>query len=363
MNHLQQPSVGILRFCVGVDNLLDDAVRCIDRNAKGIALVVDAERRLLATITDGDVRRWILAGFGLDRPIQEFLREKSSHGHLTPVTAAAGTDRGVLLQLMNDELVRQVPLLDEAGHVVDLVTIDDLVPSSNLPLEALIMAGGFGTRLLPLTAEMPKPMLPIGDRPLMELIIDQLRRAGINRINVATHHQAQKIKSYFNDGVNFGVDLRYVDEDQPLGTAGALGLMSQPTEPLLVINGDILTKVNFRAMLAFHREHRAEMTVAVRKYDIAVPYGVIETDSVYVRSLAEKPNLSFFVSAGIYLLEPSVHAEIPNGEHFNMTDLIQRLIQAGHPVVSFPVREYWLDIGHHADYAAAQQFVAKEEST
>ena len=344
-------------FCVRPESSLDDAIRCIDRNMKGIALVVDAERRLIATITDGDVRRWILAGVGLQSIIQGLL-DKKSPAHTTPVTAPVETDPATLLQLMNEQLIRQVPLLDVDGCVVDLVTLDDLVPSTSLPMEAVIMAGGFGTRLLPLTADMPKPMLPIGDRPLMELIIDQLRRAGISRINVTTHHHAQKIKSHFNDGANFGVDLRYVDEDQPLGTAGAIGLMSRPSEPLLVINGDILTEVNFRDMLAFHREHNADMTVAVRKYDIAVPYGVIESDSVYVQRLTEKPNVSFFVSAGIYLLEPSVHPMIPNGEHFNMTDVIQRLIDAGRPVVSFPVREYWLDIGRHDDYAAAQDFAS-----
>jgi dTDP-glucose pyrophosphorylase/CBS domain-containing protein len=349
-------------FCVRPESSLDETIRCIDRNTKGIALVVDADRRLIATITDGDVRRWILAGVGLQRVVHDLL-DKKTPGHTRPITATIDTDPAILLQLMNDALIRQVPLLDEAGRVVDLVTLDDLVPSPNLPLQAVIMAGGFGTRLLPLTADVPKPMLPIGDRPLMELIIDQLRRAGISRINVTTHHQAQKIKSHFNDGADFGVDLHYVDEDQPLGTAGALGLMSKPSEPLLVINGDILTEVNFRDMLSFHREHHADMTVAVRKYDIAVPYGVIESDSVYVQRLTEKPNVSFFVSAGIYLLEPSVHSVIPNREHFNMTDVIQRLIDAGRPVVSFPVREYWLDIGRHADYVAAQDFIAKEHSS
>lgn len=352
-------NIGI--FCIGWDRSIDDAVRCIDHNTKGIALVVDTDRKLVGTITDGDVRRWILRGLSLDRPILEMLGTKKSL-HPKPVTARSGTDHATLLKLMQDLLVRQVPLLDDEERVLDLATLDDLLPNQSLPVQAVIMAGGFGTRLMPLTENLPKPMLPVGDRPLMESIIDQLRRAGIHRVNVTTHYERDKIKSYFGDGENFGVGLHYVDEDEPLGTAGALSLMASPTEPLLVINGDIQTQVDFRAMLQFHREHEVDMTVAVRKYAVDVPYGVVECEGVLVKGLQEKPQLSFFVNAGIYLLEPSVHAVIPNGRNFHMTELIQRLIAAGRPVASFPVREHWLDIGRHADYAAAQEF-AKSEKT
>lgn len=342
-------------LCMAPDGPIRQAITCINQNAKGIVLVTDEERRLLGTISDGDVRRAVLAGESLDTPVSELLARKAGSPYPEPVTALAGTERAVLLRLMQERVVRQVPLLDGDKHVVDLVTLDELLPGPAVPLQAVIMAGGFGTRLYPLTEELPKPMLPVGDRPLMELIVEQLRQAGIRRVNVTTHYMAEKIVEHFGDGHDFGVELSYVAEDRPLGTAGALGLMQAPQEPLLVINGDILTQVDFRAMLVYHQEQKAELTVAVRKYDLNVPYGVVESDGAFVRGLVEKPVLSFFVNAGIYLLEPSVHQCIPNGQRFDMTDLIQRLLEEGRTVASFPVMEYWLDIGQPVDYERAQE--------
>jgi NDP-sugar pyrophosphorylase family protein len=255
---------------------------------------------------------------------------------------------------MQERIVRQIPLLNEEQQVVDLVTLEDLLPSSILGVQAVVMAGGMGTRLRPLTEDLPKPMLPVGGKPLLERIINQLRDVGIRQLNITTHYKSEKITEYFGGGENFGVVLNYVNEDKPLGTGGALGLMPKPTEPLLVINGDILTHVNFKSLLTFHREQGAVMTLAVRRYEVQVPYGVVEIDGVSVTRLREKPQIGFFVNAGIYLLEPSVFEYIPSGKEFNMTDLIQWLLDAGQNVVSFPVSEYWLDIGQHADYARAQ---------
>lgn len=342
-------------LCIAPDSSIRQAIACIDRNEKGIVLIIDEERRLLGTITDGDVRRAMLTDDSLDTPVSELLARKAGSPYPQPVTAGVGTERAALLQLMQEHVIRQVPLLDDDGRVADLVTWDQLLPDQVLPLQAVIMAGGFGTRLRPLTEDLPKPMLPVGERPLMELIVEQLRRAGIRRVNIVTHYMSEKIIEHFGDGHDFGVELNYVTEDRPLGTAGALGLMQTPQEPWLVINGDILTRVDFRAMLAYHQEHKADLTVAVSKYDLNVPYGVIKSDGVFVRSLVEKPVLSFFVNAGIYLLEPAVHCYIAKSQRFDMTDLIQRLLDEGRLVVSFPIREYWLDIGQEADYKKAQE--------
>lgn len=318
-------------------------------------MIVDDGLHLIGTISDGDVRRAVLANRSLDMPVMQLLEMKRGSQYSKPVTAPVGTARSALLDLMRELVIRQVPLVDDAGCLVDLITTEDLLPEEPMKLRAVIMAGGFGTRLLPLTKDLPKPMLPIGDRPLMELTIGRLRDAGIHKVNVTTHFEREKIKAHFGDGQNFGVDLTYVDEDRPLGTAGALSLLTDCDEPLLVINGDILTEVDFRAMMQYHREHGAEMTVAVRKYDIQVPYGVVECSDSNVLRLTEKPHFSFFVNAGIYILERSVHDLIPNGEPSHMTDLINRLVAKGRPVVSFPVREYWLDIGRLSDYEMAQE--------
>jgi len=332
-----------------------DAMAVIDRGAKGIALVVDEDRRLIGTVTDGDVRRLILAGGSLDAPVSELLARKAGSRYPQPITARADSPPAEWLRRMQEARIRQLPLLDADGRVTALVTLDELLPEPALPVQAVIMAGGYGKRLRPITEELPKPMLPLGDRPLLELIIEQLRQAGVHRANITTHYLSEKITSYFGDGHDFGIELNYVTEDRPLGTAGALGLMEQPDEPLLVVNGDILTRVDFRAMLTFHREHGADLTVGVRQYELQVPYGVIECDGPRVRRLREKPSLGFLVNAGIYLLEPSVYRYIPSGQRLDMTDLIERLLAEGRTVVSFPIVEYWVDIGQLEDYEKAQE--------
>lgn len=338
-------------LCIAADARIRDALALIDRNRHGIVLAVTPERRLIATVTDGDLRRAILAGNGLDAPLSDVLDAKRTH---TPITAPLGGDHVTFLALMREKTIRQLPLLDADGCVAGLVTAEDLLPPV-AQVQAVIMAGGFGKRLRPLTDSLPKPMLPVGDKPVMELIINQLRGAGIHTVNVTTHFAPEKITEYFGDGGAFGVDLRYVSENSPLGTAGALQLLEQKHEPLLVINGDILTQVDFRAMHAYHREHHAVVTVGVRQYEFQVPYGVVRSDGVTVQAIDEKPVYNFFINAGIYLLEPSVHEFIGSGERLDMTDLIRKLVEAGRTVVSFPIVEYWLDIGQHADYQQAQQ--------
>jgi dTDP-glucose pyrophosphorylase len=347
----------LAELCVGRESSIREAMRRIDRNQRGIVLVTDAEGRLVGTLTDGDIRRGILAGDPLEQRVEALLERKSGSSYAQSVTARSDADRPALLRLMREREVRQIPLVDGEGRVAGLVTLDELVPREVLPLQAVIMAGGLGTRLRPLTEQVPKAMLPVGGRPLLEHTIEQLRHAGIGRVHVSTHYQPDKIREHFGDGRTFGVDIQYVAEDQPLGTAGALGLLEATNDPLLVINGDILTGVDFRTMLDFHRHHRADLTMAVRQYDLRVPYGVVEADAWRVRAIREKPVLGFFVNAGIYLLEPAVTRSVPNGQRMDMTDLIARLIEDGRSVISFPIVEYWLDIGQHADYEQAQRDV------
>lgn len=342
---------------ISLSTSIRGALMQIDKGGMGIALIVDEQRHLLGTISDGDVRRAMLSSLNLDTPVAVLLERKKNGQYSKPITAKSGTVREELLSLMRKFTLREIPLLDQDDRVVDLIGMDDLVPTELLSLQAVIMAGGFGSRLRPLTEDMPKPMLPVGGRPLMEVLLEQLRDSGIRNVSVTTHFKPEKISNYFGDGKKFGVDLNYINEEHPLGTGGALGLLAKPSEPLLVINGDVLTQVDFRAMYAFHREYKADLTLAVRQYDFEVPYGVIESEGVFVKAIQEKPRFNFFVNAGIYLLQPDVYEYIPSGKRFNMTDLIQWLMDAGRVVVNFPVREYWLDIGQHADYAKAQKDV------
>ena len=249
-----------------------DAIACIDETANGIALVVDETRHLIGTVTDGDVRRAILFGIALDATVGELLDQKPEFAPKTPTTARVGAPPFELLELMKRHGVGHVPLVDGEGRVVDIALLKDLALARQLPLRALVMAGGFGTRLKPLTDDRPKSMLPVGDRPLLEMIVEQLEQAGIKQINVATHYRADLIQRHFGDGRAFNVDIQYVNEGQPLGTAGALGLLdsSAGDEPILIINGDIVTHVNFGSMLDFHRANGADMTVAVRPSETAI---------------------------------------------------------------------------------------------
>jgi dTDP-glucose pyrophosphorylase/CBS domain-containing protein len=334
-----------------------DAMERVNANALGIALVVDPERRLTATVTDGDIRRAILRGADLSLSVAELVDHAVPGPAGGPIVAPAGTTPEELLDVMRRYSVRHIPLLDDEQRVVGLARIEDLVQDREL-VRAVVMAGGLGTRLRPLTEHIPKPLLPIGDRPLIEHILGQLRAGGVHHVSLSTHYKSDAFREHLGDGRRFGVEIDYLTEEAPLGTAGALALMPPWDSTLLVINGDILTRVNYRAMLDFHREHRASLTVGVRQYEVQVPFGVVDASGVNVRGISEKPVLRFFVNAGVYLLEPELHARLSAGRRVDMTELIEGLVAAGDRVVSFPISEYWLDIGQLEDYERAQADVA-----
>jgi dTDP-glucose pyrophosphorylase len=329
------------------------AMVCIDLGTKGIALVVDEDRRLIATLTDGDLRRAVLAGLSLDLPIATLVEKLRFQGKYGPVTLPINSAKEAIIGEMKAKAIRQIPLVDEQGRVLDLAVLEELVGQPRGPVHAVVMAGGYGKRLMPLTEDTPKPMLRVGDQPLIERLVQQLKRAGISRVNISTHYKAEQISAHLGNGQAFGVEVGYVSEDQPLGTAGGLSLVSG-NDPLLVINGDILTALDFRALLNFHFEQDAEMTVAVREYGFDVPYGVVETDGVNVMAITEKPTVKFFVNAGIYLVSSSARKLVPSGQPFDMPQLITVLLKGGGKVISFPVWEYWLDIGRREDYEQAQ---------
>lgn len=334
-----------------------EAMGRLDRNGKGIVLVVDAGRHLLDTITDGDLRRAILRGIKLGDTVTEVSRLKQQTSATPPVTAPAGMPPAQLLHLMNERVLRQVPLIDAEGRVVDVAFLGDLAKDVEEPLKAVVMAGGFGRRLYPLTKDTPKPMLPVGSDPLLAHIVKQLQQSGIQQVHITTHFKGDDIKSYFGNGDRYGMQIQYVEEEKPLGTAGALRLLGEVAGPLLVVNGDILCAVDYRSMLRFHRDHAAQMTVAVKKYDVEVPFGVVDCEGTAIRRIVEKPVYDFFVNAGIYLIDPPALQLLPAGRS-DMTDLIGLLVKAGQTVAAFPIVEYWLDVGRQDDYARAQRDAA-----
>lgn len=325
------------------------AVGQLDKAGTGALVLCSTGGTLCGLLTDGDIRRAILQGKSMEIPCEAIAS-------LKPVVAPPSISMTEALSLMNQHDIHHLPVVDAENRVVKFLLRKDLVTETRVDLSAVIMAGGFGKRLLPLTESVPKPMLPVGDRPLLEHVIQQLRRSGIREVNMTTHYLPESISNHFGNGEGFGVKLNYLQEDNPLGTAGGVKLMKRPDGPFLVVNGDILTGVPFHEMLRYHQKHRAEITVGVRKYEMQVPFGVVQCDDVRIRSIEEKPSLSFFVNAGTYLLEPSAYDCIPDGRPFDMTDLIQKLLDAGRTVIGFPIMEYWIDVGRPEDYKKVQEY-------
>ena len=344
----------LTEFCIDSDMSFRDAIARMNRVRLGIVLVVDSGKRLLGVITDGDIRRALLAKADLEQSVNSVIESKDGDRNTGPVTVTIGADPEACFSLLRQANSLHLPVVDNDQRVVGLITMDEFLPTETLPIKAVIMAGGQGVRLRPLTDDTPKPMLPVGERPLLEIMIRNLRSAGIRQVSITTHHKPEKISEHFGDGRKLGVDITYVKEDRPLGTAGGIKLLEPSTETLLVLNGDILTQVNFQAMLSYHREHCSDLTVGVKAYEVEVPYGVIESEGHHVRGVSEKPMLSVLVNAGIYLLEPSANAFIPVNKPSGMTELIQNLLNAGRPVINFPIHENWLDIGNLDDYHDAQ---------
>jgi NDP-sugar pyrophosphorylase family protein len=264
------------------------------------------------------------------------------------------------LALMRSRGIRHLPLADEARQITGVLLLDELLDLPPLANAAVIMAGGEGRRLMPLTETTPKPLLRVGGKPLLEIMVERLRGAGFRRVVMTLHYKRQLIEEHFGDGARFGVSIRYHYEPTPLGTAGALRHLAGAFDrPFLVVNSDILTKCDFRAMLAFHARHRADVTVGTVPYAVDLPYGILEVDGARLAAVTEKPRLDFTINSGIYVMAPGVLGTMPDAERLDMPELIAAQMQQGRTVVAFPIREYWLDVGRHGDFDKANRDVAE----
>lgn len=338
---------------VGPGTSIRAALEIIDSQGLQIALVVDESRRLLGTVTDGDVRRGILAGRDLADPVRLVMNGR-------PTTASPDDSRERVLDAMKTRRIHQVPLLDAAGVVVGLEILDELLIREPVSNPVLLLAGGKGMRLRPITEHIPKPLVEVGGRPILERIVSDLRDAGFRRFFAAVGYRAEMIEQHFGDGSALGVSIEYLHEEQPLGTAGALGLFDEPpTLPFLVMNGDLLTAVDPRLLLDYHAGMGAEATMCVRGFDVTVPYGVVTRDGHRFVSIEEKPVQNFFVNAGIYALSPSVLDLVRPGERLDMPELFARLAAGERQAAVYPLREYWLDIGRPAELDQARSEVGE----
>ncbi len=326
---------------------IKEALKIIDSGAIKIALVVDEEDKLLGTITDGDIRRALLHGKTLEDIIEDVYFK-------TPFVIHVDTPKEEIINICTAKKIYQIPIVDDKNKVIDIAILDELLKPKNYPNKVILMVGGLGTRLRPLTETTPKPMLHVGGKPILQTIVERFVGYGFTNITMCVGYKSNIIQDYFGDGSKLGANIDYVLEDKRMGTAGALSLLKQkPQDPFFVMNGDLLTSVNFEHMLEFHSTHDAMATMAVREYDMQVPYGVVNVKDGRIQSIEEKPIHKFFVSAGIYMLHPQCIDYIPRNEFYDMPTLFEKLIEEGKNTISFPLREYWLDIGRIEEYERA----------
>lgn len=329
---------------------IKQALEIINTEALRVAIVVDENNKLQGMVSDGDIRRGLLNDLSLNDLVSLVM-------NTAPVTASESTIKGDLVRLMESKNILSIPLLDSEGVVVGLETLHSALKKPNHLNPVFIMAGGFGTRLRPLTDNCPKPMLKVGDKPILEILIKSFINAGFSDFYISTHYMPEQIHRHFGDGSGLGIKITYVHEDEPLGTGGALGLLPNSLSddlPLIMINGDVLTKVNFERLLSFHVDHNADATMCVREYDYQIPYGVINGEGNKITSMVEKPIQRFFVNAGIYVVSPRVIRSVEKKQTIDMPTLLEQHIKERDNVLMFPIHEYWLDIGRMDDFNQAQ---------
>ncbi|BCL60662.1 mannose-1-phosphate guanylyltransferase [Desulfomarina profundi] len=336
------------KTCLGPNAPLVEAIQVLSQGAMRIVLVVDQKNRLLGTVTDGDIRRALIRHCAMDTPVAQFMSRN-------PTVASVKDDRNHILLLMQRRDILQIPLVDSENVVVGLETFQGLNKRPFYENPVFLMAGGFGKRLRPLTLDTPKPLLKVGKKPILENILEQFIECGFHNFFISTHYKAKMLKDYFGDGEKWNVSIRYVYEEEPCGTAGALGLLPEdlPQLPVIVMNGDLLTKVNFEHLLEFHNESEGIATMCVREYDFQVPYGVVKARDNKMIGIEEKPIHKFFVNAGIYVLDLEIVRSVEGGKYLDMPDLLETCVDRGDTVTMFPIHEFWLDIGNMPDYKRA----------
>jgi len=340
------------KIILRTDAIIEDAIKTLDREALGIVLVLDSEEKLRGVITDGDIRRALMRRLPITASVSDIMNKN-------PHTAPQGATQAQIKELMNRFTILQVPIIDHLNQVVGLETLQDIVSHSKKVCNPVfLMAGGFGTRLRPLTDDCPKPLLKVGEKPILEDILDGFLRAGFQRFFISTHYLPKMIRDHFGDGERWGASITYIHEEVPLGTGGALSLLPKDeiTEPLVMMNGDLVTALNYTNLLRFHLKYGGSATMCIREYDFKVPFGVVETNGdLKVVEMVEKPVHRLFVNAGIYVVSPELVHRVKHGQRIDMPTLLEQEIAKGRTVNSFPLHEYWLDIGRIDDFNKARQ--------
>ena len=325
---------------------IKEALKVIDKGAIKVAVVLSDDGLLLGMLNDGDIRRALLKGMSLDDSITSIINRD-------PVVANINDTKERILELANEKKLHQIPIISN-GKLIGIQDIREFLAPKNKPNKVILMVGGLGTRLRPLTNDVPKPMLDVGNKPILHTIVENFAKYGYTDIIMCVNYKSEIIKEYFGNGDKFGVKIEYVLESKRMGTAGALSLLKErPKDDFFVMNGDLLTNVNFEYLHEYHKDSNALASICIRKYEMQVPYGVVNVRANKVTSIEEKPTQSFFVSAGIYMFSPIVLDFIPKGVFYDMPTLFSELLKHDFPIHPFPIREYWLDIGKMDEYRRA----------
>jgi dTDP-glucose pyrophosphorylase/predicted transcriptional regulator len=330
------------------NSTIREVLKIIDSGAMQIAIVVDEEEKLLGTVTDGDIRRGLLNNLTLDNNIDNIIFK-------TPTVCKLEDTKEKILEVAVEKKLYQIPIVDKYGKLVGIEEVDELLKQKTKTNKVVLMVGGLGTRLRPLTENIPKPMLKVGNKPILETIILNFKKYGFINIVLCVSYKSKIIENYFKDGSEFGVKIEYVHENKRMGTAGALSLLkSKPEEPFFVMNGDLLTNINFEHLFSQHIDNKSSATMCLRKYDYNIPFGVVNIDEKSkITNIKEKPQYNYFINAGIYLINPSTLDYIPKKQFFDMPSLFEILIKNGIICDSYTIKEYWLDIGRLSDYEKA----------
>lgn len=332
---------------------IKESLKIIDDGAMRIALVVNKEKKLIGTLSDGDIRRGLLRNLTLEDSIESIIFR-------TPTVCYLHDTKEKILDIALKNKIYQIPIVDKDMKLIGIKEVDELLRISVKDNKVVLMVGGLGARLRPLTDHTPKPMLKVGNKPILETIILNFKKYGFLNIILCVSYKAEIIKEYFQDGSKFGVNIEYIHENKRMGTAGALSLIKDKIDKdFFVMNGDLLTTINFENMMDYHLSNKSLATMGVREYDFQVPYGVVNLDNENIISIDEKPVYKFFVSAGVYILAKEVLEYIPNDEFYDMPNLFDLLIKKNKKNISFPIREYWLDIGRPEEFEKANNEYSK----
>ncbi|WP_461206461.1 nucleotidyltransferase family protein [Clostridium sp. DL1XJH146] len=339
----------IEKYCIDEYSTIREAMFKIDRNLIGGTFVINATNKVLGVITDGVIRRALLKGCTLEDKVNDIYINEFKFVNKE-------TEKRKVKEIMLDYKIRQIPVLNEKGQMIDLYFIDDVVSYGDKDNYVFILAGGLGTRLRPLTENIPKPMLNIGEKPILQRIIESFKEYGFRNFIISLNYKGDIIEEYFGKGDRFGVNIEYVWEKKKLGTAGSIKLAEELiNKPFIVINGDILTGLDFDKFINHHIENDNDITVGVRNYEVNIPYGVLLTENDKITFLKEKPTYNYYINSGIYSVNPDMIKHIPYEKSYNMTDLIEDIMKNEGNAGVYQVTEYWTDIGQHEDFKRANQ--------